>query len=71
VSWQHIGALNDRFDWMANTLGITFVDPNSWIEERNFVRGELQLNGIERSRPGQLYARFNGLDSGGSKGQEA
>jgi hypothetical protein len=33
VSWRSIGALNDRFDWVANALEITFVDPNSWIEE--------------------------------------
>ena len=29
VSWRRIGALNYRFDWVANTLGRTFVDPNS------------------------------------------
>jgi hypothetical protein len=37
VSWQHIRALNDTFDWIANALGITFVDPNSWLEERDLV----------------------------------
>jgi len=34
VSWRRIGALNDRFDWVANALGIIFVNPNSWIEGR-------------------------------------
>jgi hypothetical protein len=31
VSWRRTGALNDRFDSVANALGITVVDPNSWI----------------------------------------
>jgi hypothetical protein len=35
VSWRRIGALNDRYDWIAKTLGVAFVDPNSWIEEWN------------------------------------
>ena len=38
VSCRRIGALNDRFDWVANALGLTFVDPNSWIEEGDFAR---------------------------------
>jgi hypothetical protein len=29
VSRWCTGALNDRFDWVANALGLTFVDPNS------------------------------------------
>jgi hypothetical protein len=33
VPWRRIGALNDRYDWVARTLGVTFVDPNSWIEK--------------------------------------
>jgi len=33
VSWRRIGTLNDRFDWVANALGLTFVDPNGWIED--------------------------------------
>jgi hypothetical protein len=52
VSWWHIGALNNRFDWIANTLGITFMDSNSWIEEKDFGRDGLHLNGRGRSRPG-------------------
>jgi hypothetical protein len=31
VSWRRIGALNDKFDWVAKTLGATFIDPNNWI----------------------------------------
>jgi len=45
VSWRRIGALNDRFDWVANALGFTLVDPNSWIEDGDFTRDGLHLNG--------------------------
>jgi len=38
VSWRPNGALNDRHDWVANELGLTFVDPNTCIEEGDFVR---------------------------------
>ena len=73
VSWRRTGALNDRFDWVANALGLTFVDPNSWIEEGDFVRNGLQLNGRGKRRLGQLYARVSGLDfeasAGSKKGQ--
>ena len=26
VSWRRIGALNDRINWVANTLGLTFFN---------------------------------------------
>jgi len=29
VSWWHIGAIKSRFEWLAQTLGVAFVDPNS------------------------------------------
>jgi hypothetical protein len=70
VSLRRIGPLNDRFERIANALRITFVDPNSWIEEREFGRDGLHLNGRGRSRLGQLSARVRGLDSGGSKGRK-
>ena len=57
MSWRRIGALNDRFDWVANALGLTFVD---------FARDGLHLNGRGERRLGQLYARVCGLDVGGS-----
>jgi hypothetical protein len=46
------------------------VDPNSWVEERDFGRDGLHLNGSGKSRLGQLYARVSGLDSGGSTGRK-
>jgi len=66
VSWRRIGVLNDRFDWVANALGLTFVDPNSWIGDAEFARDGLHLNGRGKRRLGQLYARVSGLDVGGS-----
>ena len=50
MSWQHIGALNDRFDWVANALGLTFVDLNSWIEDGDFAGDGLHLNGRGKRR---------------------
>ena len=70
VSWWRIGALNDRFDWVANTLGLTFVDLNSWMEDGDFARDGLQLNGSGKRQLGQLYARVSGLDVGGSAGSK-
>jgi hypothetical protein len=64
--WRRTGALNYRFDWVANALGLTFVDPNSWVEDGDFARDGLHLNGRGKSRLVQLYARVSGLDVGGS-----
>jgi hypothetical protein len=44
VSWRRIGALNDRNDWVARTLGATFLEPNSWIEDWDFGRDGLDIN---------------------------
>ena len=70
ASWRRIGALNDILDWVANALGLTFVDPNSWIEDGDFSRDGLHLNGRGKTRLRQLYARVSGLDVGGSKGSK-
>ena len=70
VSWGRIGAINNRFDWVTNVLGLTFVDPKSWIGDGEFVRDGLHLNGRGKRRLGQLYARVSGLDVGGSAGSK-
>jgi len=70
LSWMRIGALNDRYDWVANALGLTFVDPNSWMKDRDFSRDRLLLNGRGKRRQGQLYVRVSGLDYGGSPGSK-
>jgi hypothetical protein len=38
VPWRRIGRLNDRIAWVANAEGLTFVDPNNWIEDGDFGR---------------------------------
>ena len=70
ISWRHIGALNDRLDCVANALGLTFIDPNSWIEDGDFARDGLHLNVRGKTRLGQLYARVSGLDVEGSTGSK-
>ena len=61
VSWRRIGALNDRYDWISRTLGVTFVDPNSWLEDWDFARDGLHVNFRGARRLGQLYCRVSGL----------
>lgn len=70
VSWKRTGALNGRYDWVANALGLTFVDPKNWLEDGDFARDGLQLNGRGKRRLGQLYARVGGIDVGRSAGSE-
>jgi hypothetical protein len=62
--------VNDRFDWVANALGFTFVNPNSWIEDRDFVGDGMHLNGRGKRRLGQQYGRVSGLDDGGLAGSK-
>jgi hypothetical protein len=44
VSWRRTGAVNSRYDWVAQTLGVTFVDPNSWVDDWNFGRDGLHIS---------------------------
>jgi len=44
VSWRRIGALNDRYDWIAKTMGVTFMDRNSWLVDSDFARDGLHIN---------------------------
>jgi hypothetical protein len=44
VSWRHNGTVNDRLEWVANTLVVTFVGPNSWVYDWDFSRDGLHLN---------------------------
>ena len=68
TSWRRIRALNDRLEWTAEAFGLTFVDPNSWLEDSDLARDGLHLNGRGKKRLGQLYARVGGLDLAGSTG---
>jgi hypothetical protein len=64
VSWQHIGAINDKLEWVATALGVTFVDPNCWIDDWNFNRDGLHINCIGSRHLGQLYSRVCGVGGG-------
>jgi hypothetical protein len=44
VTWRRIVAMNARYDWIAKTLEVTFVDPNSWTENWDFGKDGLHLN---------------------------
>ena len=66
VPWRRIGRLNDRLAWVANAEGLTFVDPNSWIEDGDFGRDGVHLNDRGKRHLGNLYARVSGLESGGT-----
>ena len=44
MSRQHIGDVNSRYEWVAQTLGVTFVDPNSWVDDSDFGRDGLHIS---------------------------
>ena len=44
VSWRRIGAVDDRLEWAANSMGVTFVDPNCWVDDWDFSGDGLRLN---------------------------
>jgi hypothetical protein len=67
VSWRRIGAVNDRLEWVANTLGVTFVDQNCWVDDWDFSRDGLHLNGRGARHLGQLYSRLCGISGGRQK----
>ena len=60
VSWRRVGAANDRLEWVAGALGVTFVDPNSWIGDEDFGRDGLHLNRKGARHLGELYNRIYG-----------
>ena len=65
VSWRRIGAANDRLEWVARTLGVTFVDLSSWVEDWDFNGDGLHLNRRGAQHLGQLFERVCGAGDGG------
>ena len=65
VSWRRIGAANDRLEWVARSLGVTFVDPNSWVEDQDFNGDRLHLNRTGAQHLGQLFEMVCGVGDGG------
>ena len=66
MSWWRIGAAKDRPEWVVNTLGVTFVDPSSWVDW-DFSRAGLHINRRGARQLGQLYVRVCGISSGRQK----
>jgi hypothetical protein len=64
VSWRRIGVVNDRVEWVANALGVTFVDPNCWMDEWDFNRDGLHINRRGARHP---YSRVCGTGGGRQK----
>jgi hypothetical protein len=56
MSWRRIGAVNNIYGWVAQTLGVTFLDPNSWVDDWDFDRDRLQINRRGARHLGQLYS---------------
>jgi lysophospholipase L1-like esterase len=65
VSWRRVGAISHRLEWVAGNLGVTFVDPNSWIGNGDFSRDGLHLNRDGARQLGDLYCRVCGTDGEG------
>ena len=66
VSWRRIGGRNDTLACVARAVELTFVDPNSWVGEDDFVGDGVHLNGRGKRHPGNLYVSVSGLAGGGS-----
>ena len=32
-----LSAVIDRLEWVANSLGVTFVDPKCWVDDSGFT----------------------------------
>jgi len=58
VSWQRIGATNDRLEWVASTLRVTFVDPNCWVDDWDYGGDGLHITQRGARYLGQLYLRI-------------
>jgi hypothetical protein len=70
VSWERIGTLNSRFNWIAKTMGAIFIDPKSWVENLDFSRDGFHTNWSGVRRLSQLYSRVCGFSGGGQSSKE-
>jgi hypothetical protein len=62
MKWRCVGAANNRLEWVARSLGATFVDPNNWIRDVDFIRDGLHPNRNGARELGDLYTRVCGID---------
>jgi hypothetical protein len=70
VSWRRIGSVNRRYEWVAQTLEVTMVDPNSWMDDWDFGRDGLHLNRREARHLGKFYSRVCSFGGGRQKKNE-
>jgi lysophospholipase L1-like esterase len=63
MKWRRVGSANDRLEWVARTLGATFVDPNSWIQDQDFGRDGFHLNRYGAKQLGDLCSRVCGINN--------
>ena len=61
MSWRRIGAENSIYEWVDRTLGVTFVDLNSWVDDWDFSRDGLRIARRGARYLGQLYSRVCGI----------
>jgi hypothetical protein len=64
---RHVLAVHCRYKWVAQMLGVTSVDPNSWVDNWDFGRDGLHINRRGTRHLGQLYSRVHGIGSGRQK----
>jgi hypothetical protein len=57
VHWRR----NSRYKRIAQTLGVTFVDPNSWVDNWDFGRDGPHINRRGARHLGKLYYRACGI----------
>ena len=55
VNFKKVYGLNNEIDWVCQALNCTFVDPNSWIEDRDIGRDGLHLNRRGARKLGELH----------------
>ena len=67
ISWRRTAAANNRLEWVANSLGVTFVDPNCWVDDWDLSGDGLHLNRRAARHLGQLFARVCGVGGGGQE----
>ena len=65
VPRRRVERLNDRYDRIARILGVTFVDPSSWLQDWGFARDGSHINRRGARRLSQLYSRVGGLHGRG------
>jgi hypothetical protein len=70
VSRRRIGAVNIKCGWVAQTLEVTFIDTNSWVDDWDFGRDGLHINRRGARHLGQLYPRVCGIGDGREKMSE-